>query len=431
MRSCIVRMGIGAVLMHMMAPECCHAFVVHGAGQPASLRSPPAKRHKPAAKPGSLRCVDEKLLDGRVLYPGSEGGGWFDDKTTAMPVVLPPDSAAGRDMWLMYYYGRAGDKWNKGHPAFLPTGSSGVAESRDGLRWTRIAGPLVGGAVMHPSEEEGAFDEIQLGVTDVLAKQGGGFVMHYLGGSAEGVEMGTAPGMGPLVGFRMRCLAAESSDGLEWRRLPLPTVDVGAAGEWDSQFASWPRALPCDPSDPAGNWLISYHALQPSQSGAPARWAAGCALTSGRYGVGGPVTKLGRVLEGGGKGAWDERGIGTRHVIHHGGAMYMLFEGVNAEGVHAIGLARSGDMGRTWTKERVPGKTEAGGPVFEARRGNEMAWDNRVVGTPWVTKVPGTDTYRLYYIGTGFGEGGAPTTGIGCAESVGGGLTQWRRVSMD
>ena len=100
----------------------------------------------------------------------------------------------------------------------------------------------------------------------------------------------------------------------------------------------------------------------------------------------------------------------------------------SAEGVHAIGLARSDDMGRTWTKEHVPGKKEAGGPVFEARRGNEMAWDNRVVGTPWVSKVPDTDTYRLYYIGTGFGEGGAPTTGIGCAESVGGGLTQWVRV---
>jgi hypothetical protein len=47
--------------------------------------------------------------------------------------------------------------------------------------------------VMHPSEDDGAFDEIQLGVTDVLAKEGGGYIMHYLGGSGEGIEMGTAP----------------------------------------------------------------------------------------------------------------------------------------------------------------------------------------------------------------------------------------------
>lgn len=98
-----------------------------------------------------------------MLYPGSEGDGWWDSKTTAMPVVLPPDAAAGRSNWLMYYYGRDGDKWNKGTPAYLPTGSSGLAESDDGLSWTRVKGLLAGGAVMHPSDEEGAYDEIQLG----------------------------------------------------------------------------------------------------------------------------------------------------------------------------------------------------------------------------------------------------------------------------
>ena len=47
----------------------------------------------------------EMLLDGRVLFPGSDGEGWFDAQTTAMPVVLPPDEAEGRQKWLMYYYG--------------------------------------------------------------------------------------------------------------------------------------------------------------------------------------------------------------------------------------------------------------------------------------------------------------------------------------
>mmetsp|Transcript_3255 Transcript_3255/g.5224 ORF Transcript_3255/g.5224 Transcript_3255/m.5224 type:complete len:283 (+) Transcript_3255:1-849(+) len=281
---------------------------------------------------------------------------------------------------------------------------------------------------MHPADEEGSYDEIQLGVTDVIPKEGGGYVMHYLGGSGEGVELGTAPGMGPLVGFRMRCLAAESEEGLLWQRRGTPVIDVGATGSWDSLFASWPRALPVDVDDPSGEWLISYHALQPAEAaGVPARWAAGCAVTPGRYGLG-PVTKLGRVLEGGSAGAWDERGIGTRHVIHHDGALYMFFEGVNAESVHSIGLARSDDKGRTWTKETVPGKSEPGGPIFEARRGTQ-AWDNRVVGTPWVTKVPGGG-YRLYYIGTTFNDNGIPNTGIGCAESVGEGLTEWRRVSL-
>ena len=103
----------------------------------------------------------------------------------------------------------------------------------------------------------------------------------------------------------------------------------------------------------------------------------------------------------------------------------MLYEGVNAAGVHAIGLARSAHLGRSWYMVVGPGKVSPGGPVFVAPRGEE-AWDNRVVGTPWVTQAPGG--YRLYYIGTSFGSESGATTGIGCAESVGDSLCEWRRV---
>lgn len=155
---------------------------------------------------------------------------------------------------------------------------------------------------------------------------------------------------------RMRCFFP-----LRWIRPPVDqtstTVDVGEPPAWDSNFASWPRALPVDPSNPAGEWLVTYHALQPSeeppvpglqrlwamwQQRAPfspqPRWAVGAAI-AGRYGLG-PVRKLGKVLEGGGVGAWDERGVGTRHVLHHDGCMFMLYEGVDGSGVHAIGPAR-------------------------------------------------------------------------------------------
>lgn len=99
------------------------------------------------------------------------------------------------------------------------------------------------------------------------------------------------------------------------------------------------------------------------------------------------------------------------------------------------GLARSRDGGRSWVKERVPGKSQPGGPVLEPRRGSS-AWDNRVVGTPFVVRMPGGERgegaggscFRMYYIGTGFGEQGETTTGIGCVESVGGSLAEWRRV---
>ena len=56
-------------------------------------------------------------------------------------------------------------------------------------------------------------------------------------------------GPGPIVGFKMRPGAATSADGLQWLRHAgrdggVPLLDVGAPGEWDSNFVSWPRALP-------------------------------------------------------------------------------------------------------------------------------------------------------------------------------------------
>lgn len=90
-----------------------------------------------------------KLVDGRLLYPGDAGSGWFDARTAAMPVVLPPHRAGagqGENVWKMWYYGRDGEKWSKDKAAFLPTGVTGYAESPDGLRWTRVKGPHQGGA---------------------------------------------------------------------------------------------------------------------------------------------------------------------------------------------------------------------------------------------------------------------------------------------
>ena len=95
--------------------------------------------------------VGSAAIEGRVLAPGSDGEGWWDQRTSAMPIVLPP--SAHRKRWRMFYYGREDGNWNGGRPAFLPTGVSGLAESDDGLRWTRVRGPLEGGAVLRPPDD--------------------------------------------------------------------------------------------------------------------------------------------------------------------------------------------------------------------------------------------------------------------------------------
>ena len=147
-------------------------------------------------------------LGGRVLAPGSQGAGWWDARCAAMPIVLPPTDAKPR--WRMFYYGREGAEWNGGLPAFLPTGVSGVAESEDGLSWSRIRGPLEGGSILRPSEDPAAFDHVHLGMTDVLVNEDdGSYTALYLGGSAEQVNLGMGPG--PISGFKMRPAAATSA----------------------------------------------------------------------------------------------------------------------------------------------------------------------------------------------------------------------------
>jgi len=228
------------------------------------------------------------ILSGRVLTPGSSGDGWWDGRCAAMPIVLPP--SASRSKWQCFYYGRSDDKWNCGLPAFLPTGVSGLAESDDGLTWTRVEGPLEGGAILRPSDAPDAFDHVHLGMTDVFPLAGGAYAALYFGGSADEVRLGMGPGP-PIRGFKMRPGAATSRDGRGrvWERAhgSNPLLDVGTSGTWDSNFVSWPRALPLDPGQPDGEWLMTYHALQPPEAeGAPPRWAVGAAVSRDGHPIG-------------------------------------------------------------------------------------------------------------------------------------------------
>ena len=378
-----------------------------------------------------------EILDGRVLTPGSSGDGWWDARCAAMPVVLPPPSDGAK--WRCFYYGRPAATWNSELPAFLPTGISGLAESDDGLNWSRVKGPLAEGAVLRPSDDPMAFDYVHVGLTDVVPLAGGSFAGLYLGGSAEEVSLGMGPG--PIQGFKMRPGAATSRDGVRWERAAEanPLLDVGAPGAWDSNFCSWPRALPLDPAQPDGEWLMTYHALMPpgtdgeSEAGDAPRWAVGAAVSASGHALG-PYTKLndgggGPVLRGGAKGSFDEAGIGTRHVVHDprgDGGLVMVYEGVGADGRHRLGVATSADGGRSWAKVEGLGP-DPGGPIFEGAPPESDAWDNGNVGTPWVMPLPGdgSTAWRLYYVGT---SSKGRTVAIGAAESAELLSADWVRV---
>ena len=151
------------------------------------------------------------------------------------------------------------------------------------------------------------------------------------------------------------------------------------------------------------------------------------------------------MLEGGPKGSWDERGIGTRHVVHDNGGLWMVFEGVDGNGRHRLGLASSANGGLTWEKRMAnsEGGVLAGGGevIFGGREGEEGAWDRGNVGTPFLVKrpegsgSPGTRKnpgWYLYYVGTSTDEATGKTSyAIGCAEQVDprmGLAGPWRRV---
>jgi len=368
-----------------------------------------------------------EILDGRVLAPGSEGGGWWDSRCAAMPIVLPPSE--NHTYWRCFYYGRPSNKWNDDLPAFLPSGISGLATSEDGLNWSRVRGPLKDGAILRPSDDATAFDHVHVGMTDVVPLPDGSYAAFYFGGSSEKVNLGMGPG--EIVGLKMRPGAATSRDGLSWERRNggQPLLEVGSAGAWDNNFVSWPRVLPLDPKQPHGDWLMTYHALMPPGTGgieAP-RWAVGAAISKSGNPLG-PYQKASvdrPVLQGGEAGSWDERGIGTRHVVHSpdGNGLVMVYEGVGGDGRHRLGLATSAD-GLSWTKAQGIGP-EPGGPIFEGAPPDLDAWDNGQVGTPWLVALP-QGGWRLYYVGTS--PKGQSSLAIGAAESETLFSRDWRRV---
>lgn len=132
--------------------------------------------------------------------------------------------------------------------------------------------------------------------------------------------------------------------------------------------------------------------------------------------------KLGRVLQPGDTpGSPDERGVAAPHVVPdpRGGGYFMAFEMVGGDGRRRIGVAKSKDGLRSWTK--------AEGIVFEPSEVTS-AWDSHSVGRPCLVPMGG-DRWRLYYVGY---DGGG-SAGIGMAESeegVKGPYRRWRQADL-
>jgi hypothetical protein len=308
------------------------------------------------------------VVDGPILSPSLPSDpNPFDTGCVANPVVLPPSDE--NEKWQCYYYGNSGS-WKDGIDCFLPTGWCGLAESDDGIRWTKIPGTLEGGSILAP-EGGDAWDGVHLGVGDVIRVRPGELHMYYFGGSAENVMR---------VGIRMRIGRAKSLDGgRTWEKMGL-VLDYD---ESEGLFASWPRIIV--PEGNNGPWRMIYHAFNGQ------KWRVFGAESSD---CGDTWTRTGLLLQGGEKEtSFDSQGIGTRSVARWRDGMLMIYEGVGGDPMaHRLGAAYCNDRdgGLEWTK------LESGAPIIEPGNAPLGPWTSQVVGTPYLVAMP-DGSLRLYY----------------------------------
>jgi len=340
-----------------------------------------------------------------VLFPSEAGDPvhlQFDVGCVANPVVLLPSSLDQDSKWQMYYYGNAGS-WNHEIKCFLPTGWSGLAESDDGLTWTKIPGSHTDGSVLGPSEDD--WDCVQTGVSDVVRINSKESHMFYFGADKEEIAMGP----GSIAGFRMRIGRAKSYDqGRTWIK------DKGYLLDYDSSeglFASWPRImLPQEKSDP---WSMLYHAFDGQ------KWRVFGAKSTDQ---GDSWTRTGLVLEGGtSEDAFDFGGIGTRTVTPWRDGWLMIYEGVAKSGTHCLGAAYCDkSLTSAWTK------LNDGKPILEPGKGPMGDWCSQVIGTPFVVALP-DQSLRLYHCGK---DGPDGKMRIGVVESKSGDISpeSWKAI---
>jgi len=321
---------------------------------------------------GDRRTV---VADPRPLAVSGRASARWDSACVANPVVLAPGPDDGK--WKMWYYGNNGN-WSDGTVGFLPTGTSGLAESADGVSWTKVDGPRADKSVFGPADDVEAWDGLHTGVGDVLREDDGSLLMFYFGG---GGKAASAAGKA-YRGLNMQIGRARSVDGgLSWTRCGSGdgTGLVLEARSEEGLFASWPRILQYDDA-----WLMLYHAFNGTH------WRAFSAISTDS-GLSWSDRRI--ALDCGAEGSFDETGVGTRAVIKRESDVLMVYEGVDGGGTftgkHRLGAATSLDGGRTWAR------FGDGSAIVEPGVAPLGAWTDQVIGTPYIVAYGGA--LRLYH----------------------------------
>jgi predicted GH43/DUF377 family glycosyl hydrolase len=349
----------------------------------------------------------ERLFSaGLVLPPGPAGR--CDDDRLGGPVIRW-DEAIRR--WRMWYYGRSAE-FPKGVAPAFGTGSIATAVSDDGIRWTRVDGPLKGGAVLMPSSDPSAFDTAHIGTGDVI-RQGDSWWMVYFGGNDE-IPTGTPPTYRE-TGYRLRIGLARSRDGLNWTRVPGAAAGGAIIDVLDEDvYSAFPSIL-----HDGKRFMVHYTSVDKLGR----YWRSRIATS--------PDGKTWKPL---GDLQWDNEpalfeagGVITRSPMRNpmkdGPAWLMLY---TAKDGRAETLARR-SICVAVSDDAVTWRRLFDTPIFTV--GAEGAWDHAGVAVPRLTVTD--NGWLLHYYGWSDETFAAhPARGIGCAVSVSGDLQRFRRVRL-
>jgi len=270
----------------------------------------------------------------------------------------------------------------------------GLAQSTDGVAFTRVPGTELGGAIL----DNGSSDRFDSYLTyrPYVLKDGALFRMWYNGSQKPFNDCALPVGPGRLANDR-RIGYAESSDGVHWTKFydgdgPGGSVlPIGATGEIDAQQVGYVWVI-----KDVGQYKMYYSANDVTNT-----WRVALAVsTDARH-----WTKVrgktvgGAVLDIGGAGAFDVACAYQPSVVKEQASLYrMWYRGCQAanptlggpsQGV--IGYAESND-GITWVK------VKQGGAVGEAlSKGAPGQFDSGGLTTPAVF-LDGA-TWNMYYAG--------------------------------
>jgi predicted GH43/DUF377 family glycosyl hydrolase len=214
-----------------------------------------------------------------------------------------------------------------------------LAESPDGLKWTRL------GRVLSPDPE--AWEGNYIAANGSVLLVNSQWFYWYQGGRM------------PRIGL------ATSADGKKWTKHGEPVLDAGPRGSWDERGVADPYVIRV-----AGIYYMYYLGQDRAH-----RQRLGLARSPD--GLRWEKLRSNPVLETGEPGAFDETGLGEPAVWKEQGAWWMLYTARDKKEWRRLGLARSGE-GVKWQRVSTD-------PVLS---GNQ-AWNSKVVCDP--TVLPAED----------------------------------------